>query len=222
MTIRAQFVARLEKLDACAVSDALDTLGLKGAHSGLPRRSTRKRIAGTVHTVKLHAQAPAGGSRRHLGTAAIEAADDLSVIVVEQRTGIDCAGWGGVLANAAQAKGVRGVIMEGPARDIDEYEEIGFPVFSRYTTPHTARGRVWEEAFDIPVQVGDAIVAPGDYVIADGSGVVFIPAARIEEILIVAEMVAEKERLMTRDVLAGKPVSLVMGTNYENMLKGGK
>jgi regulator of RNase E activity RraA len=109
--------------------------------------------------------------------------------------------------------------MEGPARDIDEYEEIGFPVFSRYTTPHTARGRVWEQAFGGPVLVGDSVVNPGDYVIADGSGVVFIPAARIEEILKTAEMIAEKERLMTRDVLAGKPVSVVMGTNYENMLQ---
>jgi 4-hydroxy-4-methyl-2-oxoglutarate aldolase len=217
---RSELIARLEKLDACAVSDALDSFRLRGAHSGLPRRSTNKRIAGTVQTVKLHAMEPAGGSKRHLGTAAIEASDDMTVIVVEQRTGIDCAGWGGVLANAAKVKGVRGVIMEGPARDIDEYEEIGFPVFSRFTTPHTARGRVWEEAMGIPVTVGDATVHPGDYVIADGSGVVFIPAARIEEILPVAEKIVEKERLMTRDVLAGKPVSEVMGTNYENMLTG--
>ena len=34
-----------------------------------------------------------------------------------------------------------------------------------------------------------------------------------------AETIAHKERLMTQDVLAGKPVSVVMGTNYENMLK---
>jgi 4-hydroxy-4-methyl-2-oxoglutarate aldolase len=216
---RAELIHRLGLLDACSVSDALDSVGLKGAHSGLPRRSTRRRIAGTIQTVKLCAQAPTGGSKRHLGTAAIEVADNLTVIVVEQRTGIDCAGWGGVLANAAKVKGIRGVIMEGPARDIDEYEELDFPVFSRYTTPHTARGRVWEEAFGIPVQVGDSMVHPGDYVIADGSGVVFIPAARIEEILKVAETIAHKERLMTQDVIAGKPVSEVMGTNYENMLK---
>ncbi len=219
---RAQLVARLEKLDACAVSDALDTAGLPGAQSGIPRRSTRKRIAGLVQTVKLHGQAPEGGSKRHLGTAAIEAADAFTVIVVEQRTGIDCAGWGGVLANAAHKKGVRGVIMEGPARDVDEYEDIGFPVFSRYTTARTARGRVWEQDFGVPVQVGDTTVNPGDYVIADGSGVVFIPAARIEEILKTAEMIAKKERLMTQDVLAGKPVSVVMGTNYETMLQGKK
>jgi regulator of RNase E activity RraA len=220
-TARKQWVARLEKLDACAVSDALDTLALPGAQSGLPRRSTRKRIAGTVQTVKLHAQAPEGGSKRHLGTAAIEAADEFTVIVVEQRTGIDCAGWGGELANAAQSKGVRGVIMEGPARDVDEYEEIGFPVFSRHTTARTARGRIWEQAFGVPVQVGDISVNPGDYVIADGSGVVFVPAGRIEDVLKIAEKIAEKERLMTRDVLVGKPVSEVMGTNYENMLNKG-
>lgn len=220
MLTNADLIARLEKLDACAVSDALDSLGLSGAQSGLARRSTRKRIAGIVQTVKLHAQAPEGGSKRHLGTAAIEAADALTVIVVEQRTGIDCAGWGGVLANAAQKRGVRGVIMEGPARDVDEYEEIGFPVFSRYTTARTARGRIWEQAFGVPVQVGDTTVSPGDFVIADGSGVVFIPSARIREVLKVAEMIAEKERLMTRDVLEGKPVSVVMGTNYENMLQG--
>lgn len=219
MSDRKALVARLEQLDACAVSDALDALKLKGAHSGIPRRSTKRRIAGTVQTVKLHSEEPAGGSKRHLGTAAIEAADDLTVIVVEQRTGIDCAGWGGVLANAAKAKGVRGVIMEGPARDVDEYEEIGFPVFSRFTTPHTARGRVWEQSFGETVQVGDAPVNPGDFVIADGSGVVFIAADRAEEVIAVAETIAAKERLMTVDVLAGKPVSEVMGTNYEDMLK---
>ena len=109
--------------------------------------------------------------------------------------------------------------MEGPARDIDEYEEIGFPVFSRFTTPHTARGRVYEQSFGEPIQVGEARVAAGDYVIADASGIVFIPAARVEEVIGIAEKIAEKERLMTADVLAGKPVSEVMGTNYENMLE---
>ncbi len=218
MTERNTLVARLEKLDACAVSDALDSLQMSGAESGIPRRSTRQRIAGVVQTVKLHDQPPEGGSKRHLGTAAIESADNHTIIVVEQRTGIDCAGWGGVLANAAKVKGVRGVIMEGPARDIDEYEEIGFPVFSRFTTPHTARGRVYEQSFGEPIRVGEAVVAAGDYVIADASGIVFIAAARAEEVISIAEKIAEKERLMTADVLAGKPVSDVMGTNYENML----
>ena len=58
MSDRNSLIARLETLDACAVSDALDSLQLKGAHSGLPRRSTSQRIAGQVMTVKLTDQAP--------------------------------------------------------------------------------------------------------------------------------------------------------------------
>ena len=219
MATRADFIARLERLDACALSDALDSLGLSGAHSGIERRATRQRIAGSVQTVLLHDRQPAEGPARHLGTAAIEAADALTVIVVEQRTGIDCAGWGGVLANAAKTKGVRGVLLAGPVRDIDECDSIGFPVFARGTTARTARGRVWEQSWGEPIRVGDSTVRAGDYVLADGRGVVYVAEAQIESVLALAERIASKESLMTHDVLAGKPVSAVMGTDYETMLQ---
>ncbi len=212
-------VARLEALDACAVSDAMDALGIAGTVDGLPRRSTRKRIAGRVQTLKLCDTPPQGGSRQHLGARSIGAASTTDIIVVEQRTGIACASWGGVLANAALRKGVRGVIAEGPVRDVDEYEEIGFPVFSRSTTATTARGRIYEESFNEAIRVGGIDVRPGDFVVADGSGVVFVPEAAADEIIAKAEYIVAKERLMTRAVLAGKPVTEVMGTDYETMLR---
>ena len=218
MSVTSERIERLEKLDACAISDALDSLGIVGAVDGLLRRSTRKRIAGRVQTMRLSSNPPEGGSRQHLGTRSIEAASTTDVIVVEQLTGIGCACWGGVLANAALKKGVRGVVADGPVRDVDEYEEIGFPVFSRSTTPITARGRIYEQSFNEPISVGEVEVAPGDFVIADGSGVVFIPDTAIDDVLAKAEAIAEKERLMTRDVHAGVTVSEVMGTNYETML----
>lgn len=217
-----QIISRMEKLDACAVSDALDAVGSIGFVSGIHRRSTKQRIVGRVQTVKLHRKRPEGEAKRYLGTAVIESANDRTVIVVEQRTGIDCAGWGSVLAHAAKEKGVRGVIMEGPVRDVDETEDIGFPVFSRYVTTRTARGRVYEESFGNPIKVGDVEVKAGDYVIADGSGVVFIASEIIGEVLVIAEKIIEKKRLMTRDVLAGKPVTEVMDTNYEHMLENKK
>ena len=46
-------LTRLASLDACAVSDALDKLGLAGAASGIHRMSTDRRISGRVVTVKL-------------------------------------------------------------------------------------------------------------------------------------------------------------------------
>lgn len=213
------FVQRLRKLDTPAVSDALDRLELPGRVTGLPRVSTDQRIAGRVLTVKLGTGKALEGPPRHLCTAAVEAADPGDVIVIEQRSGIDAAGWGGILSNAAKVKGVAGVIVDGPARDVDESRDLDFPVFARTVTPTTARGRIVEEAFNEPVTVGDVTVSPGDLVLADGSGVVFVASNRAGEILDTAEMIAAREAAMTKAVLAGEPVSQVMGADYEHLLR---
>jgi 4-hydroxy-4-methyl-2-oxoglutarate aldolase len=215
------FVARLGRVDSCAVSDALDKLGLKGAVTGLHRLSTERQIAGRVVTVKLDAGAALGapGAARHLGTAAVEAAQPGDVIVIEQRTGIDAAGWGGNLSLGAKLRGVAGVIVEGPTRDVDQGRLYDFPVFARDHTSRTARGRIVEVGTNVPVAVGDVLVSPGDYVIADGSAVVFVTQGDIERVLETAEAVAKRERAMVDSLLEGTPISQVMGASYETMLK---
>jgi 4-hydroxy-4-methyl-2-oxoglutarate aldolase len=214
----AAVVARLGRLDSCAVSDALDKLGLTGAVAGIRRMSTDRRVAGRVLTVKL----VAGDGReaaRHLGTAAIDGAQPGDVVVVEQRTGIDAAGWGGTLSLGAGLRGVAGVIIDGPARDVDESALHNFPVFARSCTSRTARGRLVEAGTNVPIAVGDIPVAAGDFVIADGSGVVFVPAHEIERVLDAAEAIAARERSMAEALRAGTPISQVMGASYETMLK---
>lgn len=83
---------RLTDLDTCAVSDALDTLSLPPAVTGIRRLSTEKKISGPVITVLLESGTPE--TDRHLCTAAIDQAEPGDVIVVQQSTGIDAAGWG--------------------------------------------------------------------------------------------------------------------------------
>jgi regulator of RNase E activity RraA len=179
------------------------------------------RICGRVLTVKLAAGSAQKSVSRHLCTESIEAAQPGDVIVVEQRTGVDAAGWGGMLSNAARLRGIAGVIVEGPARDVDEAVEIGFPIFSRATTARTARGRVYEIANGEPIVVGEVTVAQHDYVAADASGVVFIPSASIADFLDAAEKIASREAAMTKQILNGDPVGTVMSNNYELMLQGG-
>ncbi|WP_428096386.1 RraA family protein [Candidatus Rariloculus sp.] len=215
---RASQLSRLGLLDSCAVSDALDSLGLPPAVTGLTPLSAPKRIAGPVVTVKLGPGAPAGGSARHLGTAAIEAANAGDIIVLEHSSGVECAGWGGVLSVGAQVAGVEGIIIDGPARDIDEARELGFPVYARSATARTARGRVYEQDFDCPVTIGDVVVAPGDIALADASGVVFIPREHLAEVVRRAERIAERERLMVKALRNGDPITEVVGRDYEEML----
>ena len=209
---------RLWALDVCAVSDALDRLGLPSAVTGINPRSVRQRIAGRVRTVKLEA-ANGRTAKHHLCTTAIEAAEPGDVIVIEQKSGIDAAGWGGILSIGAKTKGVSGVIVEGPARDIDEATELGFPVYARSVTARTARGRIIEVSTGQPVTIGEVTVAAGDYVLADGSAVTFIPAAELERVVGEAEKIAAREGLMAKAAREAKPMSQVMGADYERMLK---
>ena len=213
-------VRRLRRLDGCAVSDALDKLGLAGVVTGLPQRSGRGRIAGQVITVKLgavNAKAALGPSR-HLGCTAIEAAGPDNVIVVEQRTGVEAGCWGGLLTLGAKVRGVAGVVADGPLRDVDEAVAYEFAIFSRSLTSFTARGRVVEEGTNLPVQIGAVTVHPGDYVLADGSASIFIAAGHIASVLDTAEMIVGKEAAMAKAILSGTPIGDVMGGNYEHML----
>lgn len=197
----------------------MDQLKIAGVVSGLIQRSGADRIAGRVVTLKLGTCEPPPGPKLHLGCTAIEKSGSDDVIVIEQRTGIDCGSWGGLLSLAAQRRGVAGVIADGPVRDVDEIAALEFPVFSRSVTARTARNRVVEMGTDMPVTIGEVAVRAGDYVIADGSGVAFIRAEDILSVLGAAELIRARESSMAQSLLAGTPAGEVMGGNYENMLK---
>lgn len=215
-------LARLAKLDTCAVSDALDRLGLRGATFGVRPLWPCARVVGRAVTVKIK---PAGleKPKHHLGTAAIEAAKAGDIIVIDSGGRVDVSAWGGLLSLAAKTKGLSGVVIDGACRDIDESREVGFPVYGRAVVPMTARGRVMQESFNREIQFAGVQVHPGDLVIADGSGVVFIPQEKEQEAMKEAEAVAEQEARMAEEVRKGRSVVEVLERlGYESMLDKGK
>jgi 4-hydroxy-4-methyl-2-oxoglutarate aldolase len=208
-------VARLRRLDSCAVSDALDRCGIDGrVLDGPVRRSGVGIVAGRAMTVLLGPPRP-DAPPRHLATDAIEASTADSLLIVAHQARSDCSGWGGNLARAALAQGIAGTIVDGAARDIDEAAMIGYSVYSTSTTPRTARGRTAEHAWGTAVDVCGVRVEPGDLVIADGTGIVTIPADRADEVLAAAEHIAAQEASMAAAIAAGTPISAVMGITYE-------
>ena len=219
---KAAIAKRLRRLDACAVSDALDKLELPGSTTGLSQLATTGRIVGAVVTFSL-ARADAGhpppAVPRHLGTTAIESSEPGDVIVVSAPADTVAGSWGGILSLGAKVKGVAGVVSDGFIRDVDEARQLDFPVWGRAATTRTARGRVMEIGTNVPVTVAGVKVEPGDWVIADGSGAVFIAGAHIERVLDAAETIVAREAAMAKDLLAGQRITEVMGANYEHMLK---
>jgi 4-hydroxy-4-methyl-2-oxoglutarate aldolase len=212
-------VARLAALDVCTVSDALDALGLPGAVAGINPMWQGARLAGKVTTMRLRV-APGERAERHLGAAAIERSRTGEVIVVQQPESEELvsAAWGGVLSRAAHHKQLAGVIVDGNCRDVDEVRELGFAVHARAAVPFTARRRYVEDAVGATIHIAGVDVAQGDYAVADASGVVFVSAQVVEDVLRVAERLWAKEQLMVADVASGAAVSVVLGTNYEEML----
>jgi 4-hydroxy-4-methyl-2-oxoglutarate aldolase len=213
----AHRLRRLAAHDTPTVSDALERTGRSGTITGVTCVTTQTRIAGLAVPMQL---GPAGASTpaHHLGARAVEASDEQSVIVVAGGSGT-CGGWGGLLSRAAQVTGVRGVVVDGLTRDVDEADEIGFPVFARGVTPLTARGRQIEVSCGEPVVVEGVTVAPGDLILGDGSGVVVIPADAADEVLDAADEIAHREAQMVARLQAGEPATAVMGRSYETMVQ---
>ena len=211
-------VDRLFSLDTCTVSDAMDRCGLRGAVIGIHPVWSCPRIAGRVVTIRLK---PVGLERpkQHLGATAIDAAKAGDVLVVDNAGRVDVASWGGILALGAKTRQIQGVIIDGVCRDVDEIRDIGLPVYARGVVPITARGRIVQESFNQEIQCGAVAVRPADFVIADGSGIVFIPGQKAESVVAEAEAIALRQQAMTDAVRAGRPVGEVMaGMAYESML----
>jgi regulator of RNase E activity RraA len=217
-TMSVNIVERLRRLDTSAVSDALDRLELPGAVSSLRALSQPQRIAGVAITVQLD-RADGKAAPRHLCTAAVDACGPDTVIVIAHNGRTDVAGWGGILSLGAVARKVEGVVIDGACRDLDESRELGLPLYGRAAVPVTARGRIVETGWNEPVKIDGCVVCPGDLVIADASGVVFVPKARAADVIEIAEQVAAREKAMTEAVRAGKPLVEVMGMKYEAMLQ---
>ena len=215
---REPIIERLAKLDTCAASDALDSLGLKGATWGVGPLWPCPRIVGRAVTMKIKPvglQQPA----QHLGTAPIEAAKPGDVIVIDNGGKLEFSCWGGLLALSAKLKGLSGVVIDGASRDIDEARDLGFPVYARGAVPMTARGRVVQESFNQEIQFAGVQCHPGDLVIADGSGVVIVPKEREEEVVTAAEAIYQKEQEMAAGIRKGySGLEMLEKLGYEKML----
>lgn len=80
------------------------------------------------------------------------------------------------------SKKIGGIVVDGAIRDKDEIAAMGLPVYARGVTPNGP----WKNGpgeVNTPVQVGGRIVHPGDIVVADGDGVLFVSPDEAEELL---------------------------------------
>ncbi|MGU7770483.1 RraA family protein [Burkholderia sp. MR1-5-21] len=160
-------------------------------------------VAGPAYPVEC---APGDNLAIHL---AMEKAPRGSVLVVS--TGGFVAGyWGEVLAVAAEAAGIAGLVIDGGVRDIAALTARRFPAFTRGVS---VRGTLKDSAPSVgaPLSFAGTPVAAGDLVVADDDGVVIIPAAHAQATLANGQARADKEAQIMAALAAGRTTLELLG-----------
>ncbi len=190
---------RTLKLYVAALSDAADEIGLNQVcmDRGIVPLTENKRMAGFARTGKMvrsPVNRPYDEAQLDTFMSLVTRAVDGDLITIDMSGGTDCSAWGQVLTRIGKPLGVRGAIIDGTSRDIDDIDRMNFTVFARGRHPGTMRGRMDMESVQEPIVCGGVTVHPGDLIFGDSDGVVVIPADHIEDILVHAENVVSTDK----------------------------
>ncbi len=141
---------------------------------------------------------------------ALEMGQPGDMIVVDAGGDTETSVCGGLMGGLAKNRGIRGMVVDGAGRDIDELEDIGWPIWTRAITArgtHTMlSGRKEELSINVPVTCGGIVVKPGDFVVADTIGVTVVALERAHEVIELAREQADREQRTREWVAKGKTV----------------
>ena len=202
-----QLKARLLELDTASLSDAMDSLGCNRALASIVPRVDGAKLAGPVYTVQYEPFKEQPLAFQGAGNY-IDDVPSGSVLLINNHGNTLCTNWGDILTRKALLQKLAGTVINGSARDIALVRSLGYPLFTKGIFMVSGKNRVRVTAVNVPVQVGDVRVEPGDWLFGDDNGVLVLPIARMDEILTRAEQVLETEAGIVRAIEGGSKLDV--------------
>jgi len=187
------------KVSTPNISDAMQR---RGEMSGIRPVTPGAKMVGRAFTVRTY---PGDWAKP---VEAIDLAPPGSVIVIDASGG-EKAVWGELATWSCVVKGIRGVVIDGAIRDVDEVRALGFPAFARHVSPTAGDPKGFGE-LNVEVTCGGVKVRPGDWVIGDDNGVVVVPSELAVEVANRALDVLEKENRVREEIRRGNTLSQVL------------
>ncbi|RGY98128.1 RraA family protein [Clostridium sp. AM58-1XD] len=169
-----ELIEKLRKFSAPELCDGSIVYNAMDYH--IKPMVTKKKICGPAVTVKLSM----GDSL--MVTKAVDMAQPGDVIVIDGRGSGNNALWGDHRSLSCAVKGIEGVVMDGAFRDLEECEEIGFPMYAKAVTCGSSSKNTNGE-INVTISCGGVTVNPGDIIVGDVNGVCVIPPEFAEEIM---------------------------------------
>ena len=203
------------------VADAMDELGVPPGVIGasiLRPTIPGTTIVGPALTVRniLQRVNPLDGAKSHANKMAEFEAHNLAtpgdVLVIQGVAHVS--NMGGISAQTGKRQGEVGAIVMGGIRDIAHSRAVGYPVWSTDITPTTGKWRIETVEINGDVQLGEVRLSAGDLVVADDTGICFIPRDRILEVLEAAEKKSHAEEQRCKAIDGGIPVPDIARASY--------
>lgn len=166
----------IEKFRDIPVANIDDCMGRLAAIDESIKPVGRSGLVGPALTIKV----PAGDNL--MMHYAMDLAQEGDVLVIDAGGCTNRAIFGGLMASYLMTKKIAGIVIDGAIRDSREIEEMGLPVYARGVTPNGP----WKNGpgeVNTVIHVGGCLVAPGDIVVADQDGVLFVPKNSAAEVL---------------------------------------
>ncbi len=199
---------RYLRLYTGVVADILDSKGVR-AHSLPPSIRPMKdglKVAGPAFTCMGVQTGNLRSDDTRMLIKMLEAIPPCSVVVLSASGDRSSSHWGEIMTLSAKQRGSTGAVVDGGLRDAPFIQRLKFPVFAAFYLPASSISR-WElKEFQGVIKVGEVSVKPGDYVFGDMDGIVAIPQALKEEVLMEAETAVRREQSMRHALRRGTPL----------------